>query len=70
MSGYTLPAVAKAIVSAVLAFLAPLLALIISNADLDWRGWLGSVIAGLIAGLSTFAVPNATATVTNNTPGV
>lgn len=49
----------KAIVAAVLSFLAPLLALVASSADLDWRGVLGSVLAGVIAGLGTYATPNA-----------
>lgn len=49
----------KAIVSAVLAFLAPLLALVVSSADLDWRGVLGSILAGIVAGLGTYATPNA-----------
>lgn len=49
----------KAIVSAVLAFLAPLLALVVSPVDLDWRGVLGSVLAGIVAGLGTYVVPNA-----------
>jgi hypothetical protein len=58
----------KAIVSAVLAFLAPLLALFASSADLDWRGIVGSLIAGAVAGVSTYAVPNA-ATVNGSVPG-
>ena len=55
----TLSTARKAVVAAVLVFLAPILALVMSSADLTWRGWLGSVLAGLIGGLSTYATPNA-----------
>lgn len=49
---------AKAIVAAVLAFLAPVVTLVASPAVLDWRGVLGAVLAGIVAGLATYAVPN------------
>lgn len=52
----------KAIVAAVTAFLAPIITLIASPIELDWRGIAGGLLAGLVSGLATYSVPNKPAT--------
>lgn len=48
----------KAIVAAVTAFLAPIITLVASPVELDWRGVLGGILAGVVSGLATYSVPN------------
>jgi hypothetical protein len=50
----------KAIVAFLLAFLGPIgVLLAATDVALDWRVVASAVVAGLIAGLATYAVPNA-----------
>ena len=49
----------KAIVAFVLGLLGPIAVLLASPADLDARTVASAVVAGLIVGLGTWAVPNA-----------
>jgi hypothetical protein len=49
----------KAIVAFVLGLLGPLAVLLASPNDLDWRSFVSALVAGLIVGLGTYAVPNA-----------
>jgi hypothetical protein len=50
----------KAIVAFLVAFLGPLgVLLAATDVALDWRVVTSAVVAGLIAGLATYAVPNA-----------
>jgi hypothetical protein len=54
----------KAWVSGLAAFLGPLVVLLTATAEpLDWRNVVGSVVAGLVALVATFEVPNAPADV-------
>ena len=54
----------KAWVSGFLAFIGPIMVLLTATStDLTWRTVLGSVVAGLVALVGTFEVPNADADV-------
>lgn len=48
----------KATVSAVVAFLSPPTALLLSDQPITWRALLASALVGVIAGLTTYQAPN------------
>lgn len=62
----------KAIAAFLLAFLGPIgVVLAATDQPLDWRVVVSAVISGLVAGLTTYAVPNAPASpVVDNGPQV
>ncbi len=47
----------KAQVAALIAFLGPLATFVAVEGAWDWRAFVGALIAAVIAGLSTYAVP-------------
>jgi hypothetical protein len=48
----------KAYVAAAIALLTPILTYVAATGDWSWRAFAGSVISGLIAGLSVYNTPN------------
>jgi hypothetical protein len=50
---------AKALVAAFVAFLSPVCSYLVISGGWSWRAFAASCISGLIAGGTTYAVPNA-----------
>lgn len=48
----------KAQVAALIAFLGPILTYIAATGDWSWRAFIGAVVSGVIAGLTTYQVQN------------
>ena len=50
----------KAIAAFIVAFLGPLAVLLATNNPIGWREFAAALVAGIIAGFTTWLVPNAT----------